>query len=89
MFQGLSGGSDERYAGGSHAQFTNSPTQLFTDTGMTLPRFSRGVGLRTRRPGQYTIRFSPAERQVIVDGMVQVTREEGRVTDLDERAVSH
>jgi len=53
------------------------------------PWFSRGVGSPTRCPGQYTIRFSPAERQVIVDGMVHVTREEGRVTSLDERAVSH
>jgi len=51
--------------------------------------FSRGVGLPTHSPGQYTIRFSPAERQVIVNGMVHVTREEGRVTGLDERAVSH
>jgi len=53
------------------------------------PWLGRSVGLPTRCPGQYTIRFSPAERQVIVNGMVHVTREEGRVTGLDERAVSH
>jgi len=53
------------------------------------PWSSQGVGLPTRCPGQYTIRFSPAERQMIVDGVVQVTREEGRVTSLDDRAVSH
>jgi hypothetical protein len=52
------------------------------------PQFGRGVGLRDRRSGRYTIRFSPAERQVIVNGAVYVTREEAQETNLDERAVS-
>ena len=54
----------------------------------SAPWSRRDVGLQTSHSGRYTIRFSPAERQTIVNGMVYVTREEGRETSLDERAVS-
>jgi hypothetical protein len=45
-----------------------------------------GVGLKNRHSGRYTIRSSPAERQVIVNSMICVTREKGQETSLNERA---
>ncbi|KAF9648072.1 Scramblase-domain-containing protein [Thelephora ganbajun] len=54
----------------------------------SVSRAFRGFGREIfTDTGRYTIRFSPVERQVIANGMVYVTREEGRETSLDERAL--
>lgn len=89
MFLGHSEVLDERYerklSSASGTQAIHADIHRYR---CEAPRFIPGAMIRPRNLGRYTIRFSPAERQAVVDGMVHVTRKEGRDTSLDERAVS-
>ena len=90
MFRGRSGALDERY----------EETSSYTPGSQTHLRRCLPIQVLSSPvwpwywftvicyPGRYTVRFSPAERQVIENGVVSVIRAEGREISLDERAVS-